>query len=68
MSKSIKQTLEIDINKYQHFLDDANIPQEQKEELLKSLWSIVCEFIKIGWDVKECKNDGDNPPNKTKGV
>ncbi len=41
----------IDLDYYQRYLDDANLTDEQKKELLETLWGIICEFVRIGYGV-----------------
>ena len=40
-----------DIKRYEHFLDDANLTETQKHELLASLWRIVTQFVQMGFGV-----------------
>lgn len=46
-----RPTLTIDTNLYQHYLDNADLTEEQKQELLQTLWSIICEFVMLGFNV-----------------
>lgn len=46
-----RPTLSIDVKLYQHYLDDFDMTEAQKKELLEMLWSIVCEFVLLGFDV-----------------
>lgn len=36
-----------DLSKYMHLLDDPDIPEDQKEELLRTLWAILMQFIAL---------------------
>ncbi len=71
-------TLSIDLEFYQNYLDDSDLTDEQKKELLETLWSVVCEFVMLGFNVhpvqqvqESCaKNslppaEGDSPTVKT---
>lgn len=44
-------TLSIDVKLYQHYLDNADLTEEQKQELLQTLWQIICEFVQIGFNI-----------------
>jgi hypothetical protein len=40
-------TLTLDVDLYQHYLDNSDLTDAQKQELLETLWSIVCEFVQM---------------------
>lgn len=44
-------TLEVEVDKYQCYLDDPSISDEQKAEMIEILWSIVVNFVDIGFGV-----------------
>lgn len=44
-------TLSIDVDLYQHYLDNSDLTEEQKNELLNTLWNIICEFMRLGYGV-----------------
>lgn len=44
-------TLTIDVDLYQHYLDNSDLTDEQKKELLETLWNIICEFVQMGFHV-----------------
>lgn len=46
-----KPTLSVDVEYYQRFLDDPDLSDAQKKELIETLWGIVCEFVMIGFHV-----------------
>lgn len=46
-----KPTLSIDVELYQHYLDDSGLSEAEKKELLETLWGIVCEFVMMGFNV-----------------
>ena len=41
----------VDFEEYLHFLDDEEISEADKRELLQTLWNIVCEFVALGFGV-----------------
>lgn len=41
----------LDYDLYAHYLDGADLTEEQKQEFLETLWSIVCEFVALGFEV-----------------
>ncbi len=44
-------TLEVDIEYYQSFLDDMDISDEKKRELIETLWNIVVQFVDLGFGI-----------------
>jgi hypothetical protein len=58
-----KPTLTVDVEKYQAFLDGADMTETQKEEFLQSLWSIIVSFVDLGFGVQPlqevCGEDAD---------
>ncbi|WP_375550296.1 hypothetical protein [Rhodophyticola porphyridii] len=46
-----RNILAVDVERYQAYLDDQNMPQAQKAELLQALWSIMMFFVQIEYEV-----------------
>ena len=40
-----------DPDEYRGDLDELDITDEEKDELLRVLWNIMCSFVDLGWDV-----------------
>lgn len=62
--------IEVDYERYEHLLDDPNLTEDQKRELLQTLWSVVVEFVSLGFGVhplqqaqKPCGEPQENVPN-----
>ena len=43
--------LQVDPDVYRPYLEDEDISEADKEELLLALWSIAVSFVKLGYDV-----------------
>lgn len=41
----------VDLQRYAHFLEDADLTEKQRREFLKALWSIICSFVELGFHV-----------------
>jgi hypothetical protein len=41
----------VDVEKYQRFLDETDMTEEQKAEFLQALWSIIVTFVELGFGV-----------------
>ncbi|WPZ34510.1 hypothetical protein T8K17_25210 [Thalassobaculum sp. OXR-137] len=44
-------SLEFDATEFAHFLSEADWSDEQKAEYITLIWSIVCEFVALGFNV-----------------
>jgi len=45
------KTLSVDVDYYQRFLDDTDIPEGKKRELIETLWQIVESFVDLGFGI-----------------
>ena len=54
-----KPMLTVDVEKYQVFLDRADMTEEQKEEFLQALWSIIVSFVELGFGVHPVQAAGE---------
>lgn len=43
--------LSLDTELYQHFLDDPALSEDAKREMLEALWSIIVDFVSLGFAV-----------------
>ncbi|NKX63300.1 hypothetical protein HEP89_04250 [Labrenzia sp. 5N] len=43
--------LQIDFEKYMHFLDDPSISDAQKQEFIETIWSILLQFVDLGFGI-----------------
>ena len=48
---SAKPLVTVDVEKYQHFLDNTAMTPAQKQAFLQDLWSIVVAFVELGFGV-----------------
>lgn len=59
--KDQPKALFLDIGKYQHHLDHSGLSDEEKEDYLRAMWSLVVAFVDLGYDVlptETCGEDG----------
>ena len=49
--KETAAPLEFKPDDYRHHLDEFDLTQEQQNELLQTLWSIMSTMVDIGWGV-----------------
>lgn len=48
---SDKPVITVDYDRYAHYLDGTDLTDEQKQEYLQALWSIIVEFVSLGFSV-----------------
>lgn len=47
-----RPALQIDWEFYARFLEETDATEDQKRELIETLWSIVCSFVNLGFGVE----------------
>jgi hypothetical protein len=47
--ESQKRHLEIDVARYQEYLDDPSLSEGQKTEIVEALWTIMMAFVDLGF-------------------
>ena len=47
-----RPSLSVDWEIYAAMLEDSDMPLDQQKELIKTLWSIVVNFVDLGYEVK----------------
>ncbi|MET3600107.1 hypothetical protein [Martelella mangrovi] len=56
--------IEIDFDRYQHFLDESDMSEAQKQAFLSMLWSIMLGFVDLGFGIhpmqQVCGEDTEN--------
>lgn len=50
-SGEASRRVEIDIEKYQAYLDGSDLTPAQKEDFLRALWSVIVSFVDLGFGV-----------------
>ena len=53
-------TLTIDCERYDKYLDESNLSDAEKHEILKNLWSMVVSFVDLGIGVHPLQQVTDN--------
>lgn len=64
-----ENSVTVDYDLYAHYLEDADLSDEQKREFLQALWTIICEFVALGFGVhplQQAQSPCGKPP-KTDG-
>lgn len=51
ISAAPKPSVGIDIEKYQAWLDDPDLTDNQKKQIIEALWSIIVAFVDLGFGV-----------------
>ncbi len=59
------KTLTLDVDYYQSFLDDVDIPGDKRDELIETLWAIVVQFVDMGFGIHPLQQAGQQAGQKT---
>lgn len=65
----VPASLDLDASKYSAELEDFEMTEDQKRELLETLWSIMRSFVELGFSVdvcgalSECADEISIPPS-----
>ncbi len=53
-NKSTKQphALTLDVEKYEHYLANADMTEAEKQEFLQALWDIIVSFVDMGFGIE----------------
>ncbi|MEO0696952.1 MAG: hypothetical protein AAFY84_12725 [Pseudomonadota bacterium] len=58
-------SMSVDVAKYEAYLKDADLSPEDREAFLQALWSIVCDFVALGFGVHPLQEaHADNLQNR----
>lgn len=49
--RSATPRIELDLQKYEALLDDENLSEVEKRELVQTLWNVIVEFVSLGFGV-----------------
>ena len=61
---ALLETLPLDVKKYQSHMEEFDLTEEQKAELLETLWSIMAAFVDLGFGTDAVQYlFRDNGPN-----
>ncbi len=58
---------ELDPSRYMAELEEFDLSEAEKLELLQALWSIMYSFVRLGFDVKNCGQIFENFTLQTQG-
>ncbi|MEM7500219.1 MAG: hypothetical protein AAF371_19825 [Pseudomonadota bacterium] len=67
-----RKVLEVDLDQFQHRLDSAEMTDAQKAEYLQLVWSIVLQFVDLGYQLhpvqQSCGQLGQTGPDGVPSV
>lgn len=41
----------VDVERYQHFLDESDLTDDEKQQVMQALWGIIVNFVDLGFGV-----------------
>lgn len=60
-----RPTLHLDAEEWLPYLDDPDASDEEKRQLIETLWGIVLSFVDLNWNVEIQTDDNSNLPPET---
>jgi hypothetical protein len=51
-TKNSRPLLTLDVARYEEYLKDCDLTEEQKQEFLQTLWNIIIMFVSAGFGVE----------------
>ncbi|MEM7547697.1 MAG: hypothetical protein AAF367_19395 [Pseudomonadota bacterium] len=51
LNKSAARRIEINVERYQAYLDNPALSEAQKEDIISALWSIMSAFVELGFGI-----------------
>lgn len=64
-----RPVIRFDYDLYAHYLDDADLSEDQKQEFLQTLWNLIVEIMSLGFDVhpvQQAQKPCGKPPKNRK--
>jgi hypothetical protein len=58
----------VDYERYAHFLENENLTEEEKRAFIQALWSIVVDFVSLGFGVHPMQQARDDPDKGSKSL
>ncbi|MCF6301874.1 MAG: hypothetical protein L3J13_01510 [Devosiaceae bacterium] len=46
-----RPALKLDVERYEEMLNDCDLTEEQRQEFLETIWSIIVGFVDLGFDI-----------------
>lgn len=62
LKKSSRPTLSVDVDYFQTYLDDADIPDSKKRELVETVWNISVSFVDLGFGLNPVQQATQEKP------
>lgn len=57
---SDRPAIGFDVARYETYLAETDLSEDQKREFLQALWSIICSFVELGFEIRAEDEDGQN--------
>ena len=55
-------TLTLDVALYEHYLQNWQVSDPEKQALLQTLWDLICEFVYLGFGISPVQQVIQNAP------
>ena len=51
MVTTARPALKLDVERYEKMLNDCDLTEEQRQEFLETIWTIIVGFVDLGYDI-----------------
>lgn len=65
VSTASARVLQVDVAEYQRYLDDADLSEAQKKDVVEALWSIMVSFVELGFGIHPVQEVCGDLPEET---
>ncbi len=52
-----KMKLEVDVDRYQAYLDNSDLSDREKHDFLHALWSVIVAFVDLGYGIHPAQSE-----------
>lgn len=52
-----RKRLEVDLERYQTYLDESDLSHEQKTDFVNALWTVIVAFVDFGYGIHPVQSD-----------
>ena len=63
-----RRIIKVDVERYQSYLDDTGMTDQQKKDFLQAMWLVMMSFVEIGFEVHPIQHvcgKASSPGNET---
>ncbi|MBK9584602.1 MAG: hypothetical protein IPO55_01610 [Alphaproteobacteria bacterium] len=71
-TETTRPAIAFDVERYERYLEDQGLSEDQKRAMLEALWSIIVSFVDLGFGIhpaqSACGQNGEEDSQYSRGV